>query len=108
MNPEDRYQFQTWYVRVWRRLRYQPLGLLFFAWCVLRWALVGFQREDAVTFDDGVTARRTRLETLKSLWMVCESRWHFAAGRWITEEEAISDLRKRNVLGDYRRSWRTQ
>lgn len=81
---KNRYQSQPWYVRLYRRLRHQPLSWLWFLWVVFLWALKGCPAEHD-------WSRRALLDFM---WSVAKSKWTIAAGWWYTTEEAIGRLRK--------------
>jgi hypothetical protein len=104
---DDRFQHQGVLVRLYRRLRYQPLYFLIRWFMVLCWLLKGLPRNtwrySKVGSND--LMYDTRWQTFCSILMVWKSRcamkmrWY-----WLTEE-VIADIRNkpRHVLSDKQR-----
>jgi hypothetical protein len=70
---DDRYQFQSWPVRVYRWLRWKPLYATIAAWHVLRWLAAGAPRIDMGSDECG--------EWLLSRWESCKHVWNVSCAR---------------------------
>lgn len=66
----NRYQFQPWYIKLYRRVRYQPCMLMAFACMLAVWAWHGFKTEHD----------ETRRSTLGLMWSISRATWTIAAG----------------------------
>lgn len=88
---DNRYQFQSRWVKCARWLRYRPLGLIVFGWWIARWAMAGLKPLDFSCEDDKWIM--TRGETLEHYWTIRKSMDQFKMGWYYTSEEVFADLR---------------
>lgn len=83
---KDRYQFQPWYVKAYRWLRYKPGGWYYACWLLAGWVIQGMPV--AYPF-------KTRREVAAHIWMIGRSTSAMNMGHYWEHREIIAQLRSR-------------
>ena len=87
MQNDDRFQFQSWYVRWYRWLRYQPFAVSGFCRDMFWWLVVGAPR-----FDVEAGWTYSRLRTVKHMWTMRRARAALRMRWYQTTDELIAKL----------------
>lgn len=87
----NRYQFQPWYVRLYRRAKYQPVAIFaFFVW--LGWWASKACPVAYTELEDSTYYYESRWSTIKLAWIVLAKSWTIPAQYYFTLEEAVQSL----------------
>lgn len=86
---KDRYQFQPWYVKAYRWLRYKPGGWLY----VLRISAIWLSHGLSMSAEMRMYFK-TRRNYIAHVLMVGDSRAAMNMGHYWTHQEVIAELRK--------------
>lgn len=82
-----RYQYQPWYIKLYRQIRHRPVGYLLAVCDIAWWVAKGCKR---IKWGNGFAM--SRWEVVKHLWIMNKSSAQYNMGYWYTIEEVISDL----------------
>lgn len=90
---DDRYQYQTRFVKACRWLRWRPWFAFLGAWRLIRWAAAGAHPIGLEPDDDFSGWQETRLETATTIWQVTRAEADIKMCHYFTCEEVLADLR---------------
>lgn len=87
---DSRFQFQPWYVKAWRWLRWKSLFTLLAIICIARWLATGAK---PLVVDSGLYCHRfSRRWTLRHIVSLHRGRADARMGNYVTSEELIASL----------------
>ena len=82
----DRYQYQSRPVRLYRWLRYMPLGYVKAGWYIILWVLHG------CPIDESVCESTTYRAMIQNIYQVCVARAQFKMEYYYTLEELLAGM----------------
>jgi hypothetical protein len=73
---DNRYQYQPWYIKLWRWIRYMPLAYLTYWYILITWKLKGSKIEEGDWFQ---TAKSFcyHLKTMCTCYAEMKMKWYY-------------------------------
>lgn len=94
---DKRYQFQPWYVKVYRRVKYFPLFLIYLCFSYLFWILQGFPINKCEGYEElplRIQQRFfTRWNTFVSIYWINLSIYHMKMKYYYETDEVIGEIK---------------
>jgi|WetSurMetagenome_2_1015567.scaffolds.fasta_scaffold02484_16 hypothetical protein len=90
MSKDDRYQFQPWYIKVYRRIRWYLPHAIVTSYRLFLWLLQGAKIPECEK-----DWFKSRYHYAKHLWIMCSSLAHMKMKYYYTLDEVIQHCRER-------------